>query len=434
MPGSVDAVVIGAGVIGSAVALELARGGRSVTVVDRGGTPGGGSTAASSSIVRFNYSTHAGVAVSWEARHCWLDWAAHLGHVDPAGLVRYVETGGLVLESPGVSFDRVLELFADVGIPAERLDPDETVRRFPYLDTGRFGPPKRLDDEDFWNDADGRLGAFYTPEGGFIDDPSLAAHNLLHAATAYGATTLFHHDVVEVTRRGDRVTGVVLDDGSRIDAVVVVNVAGPESAGLNRVAGVLGDFRITTRPLRQEVHVLPAPPGYDVDVPSPFLADADLGVYCRPVLGGGLLVGGLEPTCDPLDWVSDPRSFDVHPTAATYEAQVTRLARRLPGLVVPPRPTGLAGLYDVTEDWIPIYDRTALDGFYVAVGTSGNQLKNAPVVGQLMAALIDACEGGHDHDTDPVRWTGPRTGLEVDLGHYSRLREITTESTFSVLA
>ena len=51
------------------------------------------------------------------------------------------------------------------------------------------------------------------------------------------------------------------------------------------------------------------------------------------------------------------------------------------------KPVGLAALYDVTPDWAPIYDRTSLDGFYVAIGTSGNQFKNSPLVGTLMAAV-----------------------------------------------
>ena len=46
MTPSADAVVIGAGVIGSAVALELARSGRSVICVDKGPAPGAGSTSA----------------------------------------------------------------------------------------------------------------------------------------------------------------------------------------------------------------------------------------------------------------------------------------------------------------------------------------------------------------------------------------------------
>ena len=54
---SPDAIVIGAGVIGSAVALELARGGRSVVVVDKGPAPGAGSTSASSSLTRSAIST-----------------------------------------------------------------------------------------------------------------------------------------------------------------------------------------------------------------------------------------------------------------------------------------------------------------------------------------------------------------------------------------
>ena len=66
-----DVVVIGAGVIGSATAYQLALSGRSVVVVDKLRGPGQGSTSASSAVVRFNSSTYAGVAMSWEAKHCW---------------------------------------------------------------------------------------------------------------------------------------------------------------------------------------------------------------------------------------------------------------------------------------------------------------------------------------------------------------------------
>ena len=45
---------------------------------------------------------------------------------------------------------------------------------------------------------------------------------------------------------------------------------------------------------------------------------------------------------------------------------------------------GVVALYDVSDDWIPIYDKSSLPGFYMAVGTSGNQFKNAPVAGMMM--------------------------------------------------
>ena len=90
-------------------------------------------------------------------------------------------------------------------------------------------------------------------------------------------------------------------------------------------------------------------------------------------------------------------------------------------------------LYDVCDDWIPIYDKSDLDGFYMAVGTSGNQFKNAPVAGAMMARLIEACEGGHDHDADPVTYSLRYLDASVDIGFYSRRRAINEQSSFSVL-
>ena len=113
--------------------------------------------------------------------------------------------------------------------------------------------------------------------------------------------------------------------------------------------------------------------------------------------------------------------------------QLYRAARRLPTLAVPSTPRGIAGVYDVAEDWIPIYDKTNLPGYYVAIGTSGNQFKNAPVVGEYMVGIIDATEAGRDHDAEPVQVSLPITGHTVDLGHYSRRRKINTASSFTVL-
>jgi sarcosine oxidase subunit beta len=50
-----------------------------------------------------------------------------------------------------------------------------------------------------------------------------------------------------------------------------------------------------------------------------------------------------------------------------------------------------------------------------------------------MAELIVACEGGRDHDRDPVSIRGPGTGVELDLGFYSRRRTLNPESSRTVL-
>ena len=290
-------------------------------------------------------------------------------------------------------------------------------------DSGRFWPPKLPDDENFFNEPENNLNGWITPDAGFIDDPQLAAVNLMDAAKRNGATLRLHTQVEEIVKQDERVSGVKLKDGTTIDAPIVVNAAGPWSSALNRIAGVESEMAITTSPMRQEVHAAEAPEDFNFDSGAPLLTDLDLGYYAVPKMGGTFYVGGVEPDCDPLEWVDDPDGVSLNPTVARFEAQVWRLARRVPELGIPTRPLGIAGVYDVTPDWVPIYDRTSLPGFYVAIGTSGNQFKNAPLVGEIMREIISASENGHDHDTNPLKIECSYTGLTLDLSAFSRNRE-----------
>lgn len=435
-PLTADAVVVGAGVIGSAVALELARGGRSVLVLDKAAGAGHGSTSASSAVVRFLYSTFDTVATAWEAKFCWEAWAEHLDLPagDDTALVRFHRTGMLHLDVPAVPTE-CADLLRAAGVPFERLEAEELARRFPHVDPGAYWPNKPVDDDAFWEETDARLGALYTPDAGYVDDPRLAADNLAVAARAHGARTVYRAQVVACERAGDT-WRLELADGRLVEAPVVVNAAGPWSGAFNAMAGIGAEFTVGVRPLRQEVHQVRQPAGYGTDAaPGPGVFDLDLGTYMRPGPGGAWVVGGTEPECDPFDWVAPDAvdGVDEHVTPARYEAQVTRAARRLPELTVPNRPTGVVGVYDVADDWTPIYDRTDAPGFYVAMGTSGNSFKNAPVAGQLMAAIVEAVEAGADHDTHPVQWIGPHTGLKIDLGAYSRKRAINDASSCTVL-
>ena len=417
-----DVVVVGAGVIGSSIAFELARHGRSVLVVDKASGPGQGSTSASSAVVRFNYSTWDGIALAWESKHCWENWAEHLEGVDEAGMARFHRVGKVFLDVAVAPMERVLAMFEQAGIPFEVWDADELARRMPGLDPGRFWPPKVIEDPAFWEESDKRLGALWTPDAGFVDDPGLAAVNLATSAKRRGAQFLFGRQVTEVLG-DDEVSGVLLDDGTRITSPIVINAAGPWSGKLNTLAGVGHGWSVTVRPIRQEVHHVTAPPGFNQDTLGPCVADLDLGIYVRGTPGDGLLVGGTEPECDALQWLDDVDDVNVNPTQTVFEAQVTRAARRFPELGVPGKAVGVAGVYDVTEDWTPIYDATEREGFYVAIGTSGNQFKNAPMVGALMRAVLDG-------ETTVV---GHHTGLEIGIASFGRNRPRNVDSTGTVM-
>jgi hypothetical protein len=67
------------------------------------------------------------------------------------------------------------------------------------------------------------------------------------------------------------------------------------------------------------------------------------------------------------------------------------------------------------------------------MGTSGNQFKNAPLVGRFMATLIERVEAGHDHDGDPLRYVGEHTGNSINLGAFSRKRPFNGNSTGTVM-
>jgi sarcosine oxidase subunit beta len=423
MTNCADAIVIGAGVIGSSVAFELARSGRQVVVVDKGPGPGAGSTSASAAIIRYSYSTRDPILTAWEAAQLWFDWERHLGVRDPDGMVEFVPTGNLVFRTTGFDLEGIRALWEEFGIPYEDLDGPALSARFPWLDVGSYFPPKRVDDPAFADDAHGQLSGLYNPNSGFIDDPTLASRNLAFAARQHGAEFRFRTRVVEIDRDDQAVRGVTLDSGEQIEAPVVVNVGGPHASIINRLAGVVDDMRIAHRALRAEVFVAPAPPGGSLEDGAPLVADLDVGQYFRPQKGGMLLIGGTEPACDEMHWVDDPDTNSEIPTVEGWETSMMRLARRIPEFGMPSQPSGIAAMYDASDDWVPIYDRSSLHGFFMACGTSGNQFKNAPMAGQYMRAIIDATLDGHDHDADPIQFRGAHTAQMINLGAFSRRRE-----------
>ncbi len=430
-----DALIIGAGVIGSATAFELAKRGYKTLNIDKLPASGYGSTSNSCAIVRAHYSTWEGVAMAYESFFYWGDWANYIGVDDERGLSKYMKTGSIILSHKDQDHSKKsLKHFKEIGVEHEIWDLETLKKKMPIYSHDLYGGTTRPDeDEHFWDKSGKTIeGAIYTPGSGYVSDPQLSTHNLQVATEAHGGEFLFNNEVIEIRQAHGEIQGITLLSGEQIDSPVLVNVAGPHSFVINRMADVEDDMNIKTKSLRHEVHHVPSPAGFDFETKGMHTSDVDNGIYFRPEVGNSILIGSEDPECDPKEWIANPDEFNRNVTDSQWQAQVYRCARRIPNLAMPSRAKGVADLYDVSDDWIPIYDKSRIKGYYMAIGSSGNQFKNAPVAGRCMAELIDACEKGRDHDKDPIQVQCTYTKLTLNMGFYSRNRKINPKSSFSV--
>ena len=428
-----DAIIIGAGIIGAAIGYELSKKGRRTLNVEMLPAAGYGSTSNSCAIIRLYYSTLDGSAMAYDGYYYWREWADYLEAPKEEQLAQFIECGTLVMKTKLNDGLRKQLVFMDaLNIPYEHRSNDQILENYPFYDLTSFAPAKSLDDPNFGEPTGGQLdGAIFFPNGGYISDPQFSTRNIQLAAELTGATFLFNSRVKEIPVNKGRVEGVILSDGTCINAPVVINVAGPHSSLINALAGADVDMKISTRALRQEVAHVPVPKGIDYSAVACVTSDSDAAVYTRPEVGNNILIGSEDPPCDTHIYV-DPDNYNSNfSNQRTLQAQ--RLGLRFPNLGIPSKLKGCVDLYDVTEDWIPIYDRSCVEGYFMACGTSGNQFKNAPVVGKVMAELIEYCESGSNHDEDPMLYQLKNIDQEISLATFSRLREINQNSSFSVL-
>ncbi len=428
-----DAIIIGAGVIGAAVGYELAKKGRRTLNIDFLPAAGYGSTSNSCAIIRLYYSTLDGTAMAFDGYHYWRDWADYLGAPAREELAEFNECGTLIMKTAqNGGLKKQLVFMDQLGIDYQHWTNARILERYPFYDLSNFAPAKSLNDPAFGEPTGGQVdGAIFFPQGGYISDPQFSTRNIQLAAERVGGEFLFNSRVAEILTAKGAITGVVLGDGTKISAPVVINVAGPHSSQINALAGADRDMKISTRALRQEVAHVPAPEGIDYASFAAVTSDSDISVYSRPEVGRNILIGSEDPPCDGHVYV-DPDDYDRN-FSDQWTVQAQRLAQRFPSLGIPSQLKGAVDLYDVTEDWIPIYDRSSVDGYYMACGTSGNQFKNAPVAGKAMAELVEYCESGADHDNNPMHYKLENVNHSISLGTFSRLREINQDSTFSVL-
>ena len=279
------------------------------------------------------------------------------------GASGYVRCGALIGVGPAMrtALEKTMILQQSLGVRAELLAPSDVTRIEPRIDTSRLG------------------AVLYEPDSGYAD-PSAVASAYAAAARRRGVTIEQDTEVSAVRVAGDRVTGVETTRGERIDAPTIVNAAGLWSPALARMAGVELPIVIGRHP----VFVVERDPSFGP--PHPVFLDLAGGSYVRPESGGLTLTGSL--TDDETRHPMDPERLGAEVGLEEASEVLERTGRALPRLAEARYRRGWAGAFDITPDWMPILDESAIRGFWIAAGMSGHGFKLAPAVGEMMAALI----------------------------------------------
>ena len=381
--GSRTLVVIGAGVMGVWTALLARRTGWDVRLLDAWGV--GHPRATSGDETRATRASHGGdeLYTRWSRRA--LDLWKGLG--DETGERLFLETGVLWFARRADGFEAASEpTLRRLGVPVERLTPDEVERRWPVVS------------------AEGLVFGLLEPEAGV-----LMARRGIQAATALLVSDGGRFEIAAVgapdatAGPGGRLDAIGSADGRSWSADAFVFACGPWLAALfpDLVGPIL---RVT----KQDLVFFGAPAGDDRyrGEQLPVWSEFDAPAYGIPIVDQRGFKVGHDEYGVPFDPTDGARVAD----AATIEHAREHLRRRFPGLAEAPVVETKTCQYEVTPDTNFIVDRhPGWSNVWLAGGGSGHGFKHGPSIGTYLVGLLEGRSPEELEGTGAARFrVGPR--------------------------
>ena len=361
--------IVGAGIVGVSTALELAREGVDVILIERDqpNAHASGNNAGSLHVQLLAYNfgelaTAAGLPAAQtlplqrESARLWPQVAERLG-----ADLEISRTGGLMVAETAEQMEKLARKAAlerRFGTPVEMIGPNELRALAPHLS-------ERL------------VGASYCAEEGKMS-PLAAGPAVLDAALAAGARLFRETEVLAIERAG---TAFVLrTTRGTMRAGRVLNAAGGWAP---RVAAMLGvNLPIRASPI-QLVVTETAPP-----LLTHLLAYADRHLTMKQMAAGNLVIGGGWPSR------LDPASERAHVRRESVEGNLWVADRVLPALRSLHVIRTWAAM-NVLVDGAPILGEVpGVPGFFTASTVNGLTL--APVLGRINADLLRTGRTGRD--------------------------------------
>lgn len=345
-------IVVGAGIIGSAIALELRRRGAAVTLIE-GQAEGGHTSAASAGMVNpFSLTPHETPALPFylNSLQMYPEWAQQLQsltHID----VEWRQGGCL----------RVALTPADANHLSENL---EWIRRYEPNATW-VEPPAALEREPTLSHE--IAGAIYLPSEGWVNTERLM--RALHCAVQLSGANLYTGTpALCLERLQNRVHGVRIAHGV-IEGDAVVIAAGAWTSALLQPLGV----QTPIEPVRGVILRLG-----DLPAPIKSILSSSMG-YLVPRADGTVLMGATR----------EQAGFDLRATAEGYAYLLQSLTRIAPALLHATVLGHVVGLRPDTPDHHPYLGAiTGYEGLYLAAGRAYHGILMAPATARAVADLI----------------------------------------------
>jgi sarcosine oxidase subunit beta len=360
LPDKADVAIIGAGVMGLAIAYNLAARTRLRVVVIDGHYLAWGASGRNGGGVRQQWSTELNVRLMQESMEICADFAKQMK------INVWMRRGGYLFLSRSAAATERLERNVAVqnrcGLPTRMIVPEDARAIVPELELGGAQPI---------------VAGCYNPTDGIVF-PWPFVWGYARAAARRGVTIVTHTPVTAIERRGEDF--VLVTPAGKLTAGRVVCAAGAWSPAVARLAG----GTLPDRPVRHEIlSTEPLKPFL-----KPMVSLLETGLYVSQSLRGEL-VGGIS--------IEDAPGDDVR--LGSRLAFVTKMARALTALM--PRLGDVkvvrqwAGPYDVSPDGNPIVgELPGVPGCYVVCGFMGHGFMMAPVVARHYAAYL---AGGPPH-------------------------------------
>ncbi|MXV62336.1 FAD-dependent oxidoreductase [Natronorubrum sp. JWXQ-INN-674] len=358
-----DIVIVGGGIVGTAIAARLGETEHDVALVERSGI-GTETTAASAGILMETVidPTPFDLRFRERARSVYDD----LFERSPLESTR---VGVLYVAETATFADRLEESAAtlsDRGLEASYLPADEL---------SRLGV-----------DPDGFVGGLYTPNDALCD-PTAVANWFADCARQTGVEVRTEAAVTDIVLSEGAVSSVETDTG-RLDADCVINATGPWAPAVNELVDV-------SLPLRQTLGPMVALESDDpIESPVTILESKR---YVRPTGGAdgtGAWVGEYRTGYD------DGQRYDPDEAAVPdgFADSARALATVVPALEDASVADEWVGLRTVTPDGRPIVGETNVDGFVVACGMTGQGITLAPAVADVVYGVLEEDLAGESRD------------------------------------